>query len=126
MKPAGDSSHTYAQGECKHMTIAHRKGIHRKGHHPREPAKRADELPVQDSQAQLPDGTDLGAGEGAASSSAVGAAPPVEDRIVPYNPTANPPRADSEALIESSGMRPQAVNIHLTGLDLMSLIVSKT
>ena len=50
MKPAGDSSHTYAQGECKHMTIAHRKGIHRKGHHPREPAKRADELPVQDSQ----------------------------------------------------------------------------
>ena len=86
MKPAGDSSHTYAQGECKHMTIAHRKGIHRKGHHPREPAKRADELPVQDSQAQLPDGTDLGAGEGAASSSAVEAAPPVEDRIVPYKP----------------------------------------
>ena len=31
MKPAGDSSHTYAQGDCKHMTIPHRKGVHRKG-----------------------------------------------------------------------------------------------
>ena len=70
---------------------------------------------------QLPDGTDLGAGEGAASSSAVGAAPPVEDKIVPTTQmTANLPRADSEALIESSGMRPQVVNIHLTGPDLMS------
>ena len=59
MKPVGDSSHTYAQGECKHMTIAHRKGVHRKCKHPRDPAQRADELPAQDAQAQLPDGTDF-------------------------------------------------------------------
>ena len=77
MKPAGDSSHTYEQGECKHMTIAHHKGIHRKGKHPRDPARRADELPAQDAPAQLLDGTDLGDGEGAASSSAAPAAPPL-------------------------------------------------
>ena len=78
-RPAAHSSHTYKVGECKHTTIAHRKGVPRKGHHPREPGVPASELPMQDAQAQLPDGSDLvpapNPGGEASSSSAAPAAP---------------------------------------------------
>ena len=39
--------------------ISHRRGTARRGRRPREPSSRASELPAQESQAQLPDGSDL-------------------------------------------------------------------
>ena len=58
-RPAAHDSHTYEAGQCKHCVIAHRQGQPRKGKHPREPARRASQMPAQDAQAQLPDGSDL-------------------------------------------------------------------
>jgi len=57
-KPAAHDLHTYGP-DCKHAIIAHRGSTLRKGAHPREPSKRALEVPGAEAQAQLPDGSDL-------------------------------------------------------------------
>ena len=70
-KPDGHHTHTYIPGECKFADTAGRNSgprKPRKGQHPREPSIPARSTPAQEAQAQLPDGTDLGAGDEEAAS----------------------------------------------------------
>jgi len=88
-KPSGDSSHNYMPGSCRWYSTQNRSGKARTGHHPRAPRVRASASPTADLQAQLPDGTDLGAGDEAQaaasgpSSSSSAAPAPVPAPAVP-------------------------------------------
>ena len=77
--PEGSFAHTYIPGECKFSSRSGRASApRRRGKHPRPPAILETGTPAADLQAQLPDGTDLGAADEAeanataASSSAAG------------------------------------------------------
>ena len=65
--PAG-GNHTYELGKCRQFSIERRGNTTRTGKHPREPAKKATNDPTTDMQAQLPDGSDLGAADEAEAS----------------------------------------------------------
>ena len=58
-RPRGHPTHTMGP-DCKHVLVEERKGVPRRGRHPRAPARKAVDDPSRDLQAQLPDGTDLG------------------------------------------------------------------
>ena len=63
-KPDAHSDHTYEPGECRLIQKTNRPtATRRRGKHPRAPGLPPDDLPVSTAQAQLPDGTDLGAGD---------------------------------------------------------------
>ena len=55
-RPEAHSSHTHGP-DCKHAIISHRQS--RRGRHPRAPSIPSRRIPGMDSQAQLPDGSDL-------------------------------------------------------------------
>ena len=78
-RPAGHSDHTYEPPDCRlGSTSMQTRQTRRTGAHPRPPAARPVHSPVADAQAQLPDGTDLAAGDEAvakASSASAGAPP---------------------------------------------------
>jgi len=87
-KPVAHEDHTHIDGECKHISTTIRGYSERKGKHPREPTKKATKCPTSDAQAQLPDGSDLGAsGEGSGSASSSSGLPP--SRLAEI-PNANP------------------------------------
>ena len=60
-RPSGHGDHTYETGRCRWSVTDTRTGKRRSGKHPRPPAVKASASPTADLQAQLPDGTDLGA-----------------------------------------------------------------
>ena len=99
-RPIDHPTHTRGP-DCRLPLIEERLGARRSGQHPRQPARRASASVAQDRQAQLPDGSDLGAVEEAAAAEREPEVPEPREGDAPSSSSAPVVGADADAEVRA-------------------------